>query len=261
MLVAMWHREGLHFFCLSPWLFAKSRTPYCNPQPTSNFYDSLSVIAALRHLTIARRHSSDSLPQYSQHREESPDNSEKNPMNFLPLRRRDSALAQLKVPEADFAPLEDEPEILPAEEPEPETEVSPANELVTLLVELDIIEAVREDNPAPVGPPDAAPLSHRHLDTVDRLVAHLRGDEARLEQQIAEARRRLADTRWVRHGYERTGAELRRGIALLTGVRRPAPRRRTNLAVSENLPQHEAANGSGETLGGVNVDIPSRKIH
>lgn len=145
-------------------------------------------------------------------------------MNIFPIRRRD-ALAQLRIPEDDF---EHVPETSPVEEPEVLTAVSPANELATTLVERDIADAVRADNPPPAEPVKMpAPLSQRHLETIDRMVAHLKGDEKRLEEQIVDAKRQLSDTQLARRGYERNSAELRRGIAVLmrlANVRPPAPR-------------------------------------
>ena len=149
-------------------------------------------------------------------------------MNIFPLRRRD-ALAELRLPDDVFEHFPQDPPV-PVDEPQEAPAVSPANELATAIVERDIAEAVSADHPPPppVEPVEMpAPLSQRHLETIDRMVAHLKGDEKRLEKQIIEAKRQLADTQLARHGYERNSAELRRGIAALirlANVRPPIPR-------------------------------------
>jgi hypothetical protein len=175
-------------------------------------------------------------------------------MNIFPLRRRD-ALSELKLPDGVFG-SEDEgdddsfaaDEADELREPVDYTPVSPANELATALVERDIAQAVQADNPAPTPSMPIempAPLSQRHLETIDRMVAHLKADEQRLEKQISDARRQLADTQLARHGYERTSAELRRGIAVLirlASTKPAAPRPRARRSVPADLPP---VNGSG----------------
>lgn len=183
-------------------------------------------------------------------------------MNIFPLRRRD-ALAQLRLSEDDFGPLP-QPEPSTGEEPEEFTTVSPANELATSLVEHDIAEAVRTDNPPPAEPIKApAPLSQRHLETIDRMVAHLKGDEKRLEEQIVEAKRQLADTQLARRGYERNSAELRRGISVLmrlANVRPPAPRQpRAPHAAAAHGPR-EAARGAEASQGAAVTTLKPRRL-
>jgi hypothetical protein len=64
-------------------------------------------------------------------------------LNIFAIRRRD-ALSSLKLPESQFAPLPAvEGEAIPDYEPVDPVDVSPANELVTELVALDIAAAVR----------------------------------------------------------------------------------------------------------------------
>lgn len=184
-------------------------------------------------------------------------------MNLFPVRRRDAALSELKATEPDFIPIDE----LPEDDPEGSVEVSPANELATALVELDIAEAVRVDNsaasPTLVVP---APLSLRHLETIDRMVLHLKADEKRLEQQISDARRQLADTQLARRGFERNSAELRRGIDLLTrDANRPAARRKARAPAqartrADAQPQPRPANDvEGEvTFVGPRAE---RKVH
>jgi len=164
-------------------------------------------------------------------------------VNLFPLRRRDAALSELKVPDAVFMPLETvEDDPLPAAEPEATIPVSPANALVTELIERDIVAAVMADCAPPAEAVDIpAPLSQRHLDTIDRMVAHLKGDEKRLEEQISDARKELADTRLARHGYERSGAYLRRGIAVL--ARRGDPKVMRGRAEGDGAGAPEAADG------------------
>jgi hypothetical protein len=169
-------------------------------------------------------------------------------VNIFPLRRREVALSALKLPEAAFTAVDlPATEMLPAGEPEEAAPMSPANELVAVLLELDISEAVRADNPPsarPAEPP--APLTRRHLETIDRLVAHLKADEDRLRQQISDARKQLADTQLARHGFERNGAYLRRGVTVL--VRRSeakaTPPRQSALA-SPRKRRRPAAAASG----------------
>lgn len=193
-------------------------------------------------------------------------------MNIFPLRRRD-ALSELKLPDGAFMsedagddgsfPAGEADEL---REPIDYTAVSPANELATALVERDIAEAVQADNPPPSAPIEMpAPLSQRHLETIDRMVAHLKADELRLEKQISDARRQLADTQLARHGYERTSAELRRGIAVLirlASTRPAAPRPRTaRRPVPRDLPP---VNGNNlAEVDGIAVLKPRgrRKMH
>jgi len=188
-------------------------------------------------------------------------------MNILPIRRRDGALSELKVSHAVFMPLYNT-EVEPAGETGEPVVVSPANELVTAIVERDIAEAVRTDNapPSPAAPIEIpAPLSQRHLETIDRMVAHLKSDEKRLEQQIFEARRQLADTQLARHGYEMNSANLRRGIGALSRLAntKPSAPRRPRVARTASAALHlKPANDLGE-VGGVAVAKPRgrRKIH
>jgi hypothetical protein len=200
-------------------------------------------------------------------------------MSIFPLRRR-SALSELHLPDEDFehlsqgvsrradepGPVDEPDEPQEPHEPQDPIEVSAVNELATSLVEHDIADAVRADNPPPpVEPMDMpAPLSQRHLETIDRMVAHLKGDEKRLEQQILEAKRQLADTQLARHGYERNSTELRRGIAALmrlANVRPPAPRQpRPARASSEGL--HGPALGeAGEAPRTAPKPHRPRKMH
>jgi len=175
-------------------------------------------------------------------------------MHLFPIRRRDAALSELKLSDAVFMPLDGDGEPS-AYEPEEPIAVSPANELATELVEHDIVEAFRADQPPPPAEPVEvpAPLSQRHLETIDRMVAHLKSDEKRLEQQITEARRQLADTQLVRHGYELNGANLRRGIALLVRYANnkgssPRRSRAARAAAAEEVQQPVAANDGAEVV-------------
>lgn len=198
-------------------------------------------------------------------------------MSIFPLRRR-GALSELRLPQdvfehlpQDESPPADEPEDPIPQEAQDPIEVSPVNELATSLVEHDIADAVRADNPPPpVEPMDMpAPLSQRHLETIDRMVAHLKGDEKRLEQQILEAKRQLADTQLARHGYERNSTELRRGIAVLmrlANVRPPAQRhpKHARAASSEGLREPESEGESGETTQSIQTTAKPqrpRKMH
>ena len=198
-------------------------------------------------------------------------------MSIFPLRRR-GALSELRLPQEVFehlpqdeAPQDESP---PADEPQEDLqdpqdpiEVSAVNELATSLVERDIAAAVRADNPPPVEPMEVpAPLSQRHLETIDRMVAHLKGDEKRLEQQIHEAKRQLADTQLARHGYERNSAELRRGIAMLirlTNLRSSAPRhpRHARAASSEGLQGPTLEGEAGEATHTAPKPQRPRKVH
>jgi hypothetical protein len=173
-------------------------------------------------------------------------------MNIFPIRRRDAALSELRLSDAVFIPLDNtETEPAAVYEPEQPIAVSPANELVTEMVEHDIVEAVRSDNASPPPPSEPveipAPLSQRHLETIERMVAHLKSDEKRLEQQIFEARRQLADTQLARHGYEMNSANLRRGIGVLIRLAktRPAASRGSRAARKSVA---DPANETGESL-------------
>jgi hypothetical protein len=145
--------------------------------------------------------------------------------------------------------------------------VSLGNELATAMIERDIVEAVRAENPPPEPVETPAPLSQRHLETIDRMVAHLKSDEKRLEQQISDARKQLADTQLVRHGYELNGANLRRGIAGLMRIassKASSPRRARAARSSpvEEVRQPNPANDTGE-VASVTVMKPRgrRKMH
>jgi hypothetical protein len=147
-------------------------------------------------------------------------------MNIFPLRRRD-VLSELKLPVESFEPVPDDeagvefPQMEAANEP---MDVSPANELATALVERDIADAVRADNPPPPEPEETpAPLSRRHLETIERMVAHLKSDERSLEKKILDAQRQLADTQLARRGYEKNAAELHSGISVLIKLARTKP--------------------------------------
>jgi len=162
-------------------------------------------------------------------------------MNIFALRRRDAGLSDLKLPETMFQPVEQiDDDLLPPEAPGEPLPVAAANELVTALVALDVAAAVRADAPRAEPPTMPAPLSQRHLETIERMVEHLRADEVRLREQIAQTRRQLADTRLARRGFERNSTELRRGIAALMrqadGDPAAPPRRRpTSPGVLEDL--------------------------
>jgi hypothetical protein len=166
-------------------------------------------------------------------------------LNIFAIRRRD-ALSSLKLPESQFAPLPAvEGEAIPDYEPVDPVDVSPANELVTELVALDIAAAVRTEHPSSSPSEMAAPLSRRHLDTIDRMVAHFKDDEQRLERQIEEATRQLADTRLSRHVFERNSADLRQGLAVLTRAaqakaspRRPPQLTHSSASTTLQLSQH-----------------------
>lgn len=188
-------------------------------------------------------------------------------MNIFPLRRRD-ALAELRLPEEVFEHVpQDDPEgdYEQVEAPEEPTAVSPVNELATAIVEHDIADAVRADNPPPPEPVEMpAPLSQRHLETIERMVAHLKADEQRLERQIIDAKRQLADTQLARHGYERNSAELRNGIAVLirlANTKPPAARTRASrVASSEGLATQATEDGGGRlTPLGVRANSRRRK--
>lgn len=190
-------------------------------------------------------------------------------MNIFPIRRRDAALSELKLADAVFLPIGNgEPAAYDPEMPADEDpDVSPATELATAMIERDIVEAVRAETAPPEAVEIPAPLSQRHLETIDRMVAHLKSDEKRLEQQISDARRQLADTQLVRHGYELNGANLRRGIAALMRIAssKAASPRRARAARStplEEVRQPEPANDTGEAAG-VTVMKPRgrRKMH
>lgn len=151
-------------------------------------------------------------------------------MSIFSMGRRET-LSNLRMADEAFVAIESPEAELSQQDSEQPSDVTPANELATAIVERDIAEAVRLDNPEPTELIEMpAPLSQRHLETIDRMVAHLKADEKRLERQIADARRQLADTQLARHGYERNSTELRRGIALLlrlanTKPATPRPRR------------------------------------
>lgn len=135
-------------------------------------------------------------------------------MNFFRT-RRGVALSALKLPDDAFVPLEaddaEAPSVLDQEE---FTEVLPPNELVTTLIEMDIAEAVRTDHPErPQADDTSTPMALLHLQSIDRMVAHLKADEKRLAQEIVDAKKRLADIQLTRRGYEKNSSELRRGIA------------------------------------------------
>jgi hypothetical protein len=166
-------------------------------------------------------------------------------MNIFPLRRRE-ALAQLRVPAGDFEDLTDDEYGGPPDGEAPPVEVSPANELATSIVERDIADAVRADNPPPPEPVELpAPLSQRHLETIDRMVAHLKTDEQRLEKQIVDAKRQLADTQLARRAYERNSAELRNGISVLTRLANTAPPNRRSRRAAPVAAQPAAAATDG----------------
>ena len=188
-------------------------------------------------------------------------------MNIFALRRRDTALAELKVVDDAFVRVDSDAGFEADDDPQQVTAVSPANELATSVVELDIAEAVRNETLPPSETNEIpAPLSQRHLETIDRMVAHLKADERRLEQQITDARRQLADTQLARHGYERNGAELRRGIAALierTNPRPAAPRkpRRTKAAAPAETPPEPAADRGDVDVITVVRPRPERRMH
>lgn len=194
-------------------------------------------------------------------------------MNIFPIRRRE-ALAQLRLPTDTFDDLTDDDDPPPASEGDSSpAKVSPANELATSLVERDIAEAVRADNPPPPEPIELpAPLSQRHLETIDRMVIHLKTDEQRLEKQIVDAKRQLADTQLARRAYERNSAELRNGINVLTRLanttpatrrpRRAPPATPPAAAASEGLAP-QSTNDGGATVMAL-ADRPAsrrRKVH
>jgi hypothetical protein len=190
-------------------------------------------------------------------------------MNIFPLRRRD-ALSELRMPDEVFEhmpPTEADDTSSPLDEPEDATEVSPANELATALVEHDIADAVRADNPPPAEPIEMpAPLSQRHLETIDRMVAHLKTDERRLEKQIMDAKRQLADTQLARQGYERNSADLRRGIAVLirlANTKPSAPRQPRAARRSPSSARRGAVENSNSDTAEITTLKPrrSRKLH
>lgn len=187
-------------------------------------------------------------------------------MNFFPLRRRDAALSELKVADTVFMPLATaENDAPPQDQRQDFVAVSPANALVTELVERDVVAAVMADC-VPIAETTSvlAPLSRRHLDTIDRMVAHLKDDERRLEERISDARKELADTRLARHGYERSGAYLRRGIGILdrrSGVGESVARQITEdgTDLSEALRQPEPANDVGDAADVEALTTPERR--
>ena len=196
-------------------------------------------------------------------------------MNIFPMRRRE-ALAQLRMPADDFEDLTDDEDTRSAAEyaTEPPVEVSPVNELATSLVEHDIADAVRADNPPPPAPIELpAPLSQRHLETIDRMVLHLKSDEHRLEKEILDAKRQLADTQLARRAYERNSAELRNGITVLTRLANTAPAtRRPRRPTQVSTPPAAAAtdglalqstDGGGATIMTLSTRTASRrrKVH
>jgi hypothetical protein len=195
-------------------------------------------------------------------------------MNIFPIRRRE-ALAQLRLPADEFEDLtDDDGSSAPEDVTEPPVQVSPVNELATSLVEHDIADAVRADNPPPPTPIELpAPLSQRHLETIDRMVLHLKSDEHRLEKEILDAKRQLADTQLARRAYERNSAELRNGITVLTRLANTAPAtRRPRRPTQVSTPPAAAAtdglalqstDGGGATIMTLSTRTASRrrKVH
>ena len=191
-------------------------------------------------------------------------------MNIFPLRRRD-VLSELRMPEEVFEHMpqgDADDGNTPVDEPQESIEVSPANELATALVERDIADAVRADNPPPAEPIEMpAPLSQRHLETIDRMVAHLKTDERRLEKQIIDAKRQLADTQLARQGYERNSVDLRRGIAVLirlANTKPPVPRQpHAARARSSGSPRKAAGENGVRDTAQIAILKPrrSRKLH
>lgn len=186
-------------------------------------------------------------------------------MSIFSLRRRD-ALSDLRLPPEEFVEVvgtEDEY----ASMPEPELEPEPANELATAIIERGIAEAVRLDNPPPIEVEVPAPLSQRHLETIDRMVAHLKADEKRLEKQISDARRQLADTQLARHAYERNSADLRRGIASLIRLAnaKPTAQRTPRAARPSPIPADGAMTAEPVANGEATITVlkprPRRKMH
>ena len=195
-------------------------------------------------------------------------------MNIFPIRRRE-ALAQLRLPADEFEDLtDDDGSSAPEDVTEPPVQVSPVNELATSLVEHDIADAVRADNPPPPAPIELpAPLSQRHLETIDRMVLHLKSDEHRLEKEIMDAKRQLADTQLARRAYERNSAELRNGITVLTRLantapptrrpRRPAPVSTPPAAAAADGLALQSTDGGGATIMTLSTRVASRrrKVH
>lgn len=183
---------------------------------------------------------------------------------------RRQGMAELKMPESSFehmgGPPEEEEDTL-LDEPDSDVDVSPANELATSLVERDIADAVREGMP-PAQEEVRVTLSQRHLETIDRMVDHLLTDEQRLERQILDAQRELADTQLTRRSYQRNAEELRDGIAKLTKLAETKPPAAAPPPPIPPIPSVHAASGGDsdativtddETPPEVTIVEPSRE--